>query len=140
MAENGNQHSNKIIQKRLTLVFTILGLLGSILLGLLWWDSTSYFTAVSIGDHNILCWGSSLQHYSGSTILFIPDNSTFLRVPLTEYGLKGGSVFPIPRIHSTPYKLPIYLILLTYLATLLLIWLVLTNRLARREFIRRDTA
>jgi hypothetical protein len=134
MEESGNRPSSRILQKRLTLVLAILGLLGSLLLGLLWWDSTTYFTALSIGDHHIVCWGSSLRHYSGSMILFIPDNSNFFRVPLAQYGLTGSPVFPIYRINSALNRIPIYLILLAYLATLLLIWLVLMSRLARRHF------
>ena len=51
-----------------------------------------------------------------------------------------NTLFPGTRVYGVLVALPIYLILPTYLATLLLIWVIQMNRLARREFMRqRDT-
>ena len=57
-----------------------------------------------------------------------------MRSPWGRYGLIDHPLFPLPDASSDFISIPIYLILLTYLATLLLIWLVLMSRLARRHF------
>ena len=136
MAESGNRPAVRILQKRLTFVLSGLGLLGSLALGLLWWDSTENFTAYSSNKHSIEVFPSSLICVSEP----YPGLNRYMRSPWGRYGLIDHPLFPLPDASSDFVSIPIYLILLTYLATLLLIWLVLMNRLARRELMRQRDA
>jgi hypothetical protein len=128
MAESGNRPAVRISQKRLSIVVAVLGLLGCLVLGLVWWDSEKNISQYNTNTFTIgLGW--SLVAYEAHQ--FQPDVG-FQRECLETYGFGGWPLFTRPVFRSDFVRIPIYLILLAYLATLLLIWVVLMNRLARR--------
>jgi hypothetical protein len=132
MAESGDRSAVRILQKRLTIVVAVLGLIGCLVLGLAWWDSVKNISRYSANTFTIgLGW--SLVVYEAHQ--FQPDVG-FHRVCLETYGygFGGWPFFTRPRFSSSFVRIPIYLLILTYLATLLLIWIVLMNRLAHRHF------
>jgi hypothetical protein len=141
MAESGDRSAVRISQKRLTAMVAGFALIGSLALVLLWWDSTNNylrikvgllttvvsFSAVEIGKdpwvdapatHSHISRGRSGDHKGNKSIL------TRYHFPLC----------PNPHIRSDSILIPIHLLILAYLATLLLIWIVQMNRLARRHF------
>ena len=130
MVTSGTTSSIGASQKRLTVVLSVPAILGSLVLGLLWWDSTKNFTAYSSNKHSIEVFPSSLICVSEP----YPGLNGYMRSPWGRYGLIDHPLFPLPDASSSFTTIPIYLLILTYLATLLLIWLVLMNRLARRHF------
>jgi hypothetical protein len=134
MAESGDRPAVWISQKRLSIVLGVLGLLGCLLLGLAWWDTaenTSWFITNSF------------------TIILVDSNVRFE----TGYDLEGAWYslerdsrnpdwewfgFLLPYYRPGVIVIPIYLLILAYLATLFLIWIVLMNRLARRWHLREN--
>ena len=134
-------------EKRVTRIILALAIMGSLCIGGLWWDSTRYYTTLKVGG---IVYSPS---HSSLAVLHVFDPSV--------YGIADGweryehlldahdspTLFPsfelLLKSSTNPYSmivLPYYLILLTYLATLTLIWLLLMNRLARRKIIREINA
>ncbi|MBG7608072.1 MAG: hypothetical protein IZT59_08615 [Verrucomicrobia bacterium] len=119
-------------QKKLTRSLIALAVSGSLIISLLWWDSTRF---ECMWDSNVLM----LQSDYSEILIAWPETSS--ASPYSEFYRKRGNS-PTPRIAPLFPKLewgsrfaiiPIYLLLLTYLAALLLAWLLLMNRLARQE-------
>lgn len=131
MAESGNRPAVRISQKRMTIVVAVLGLLGCIVLGLVWWDSVSNTTAYSTEKRAFIIDSSSVV-YAPQSLKVLGFNKPYLRGNFTFYLYSDHRpLFPSPEISSSIITIPIYLLILAYLATLLLIWFVLMNRLAR---------
>lgn len=119
-------------QKSLTRIVTILALSGSLTIGLLWWDSTRYST-LWLKNEKLVASSRSSIGVQGRVSL-ADGTEGFKRTRLDP----PGEIIPnfIPRLNSGSFfwlVIPYYLILLTYLSALLLTWLILMNRLARRE-------
>ena len=130
MVESGNRPAVRILQKRLTIAVAVPGLLGCLLLGLAWWDSVENISHYKTNTFTIGL-GCSLVVYEAHQ--FDPDVG-FQRGSLEMYDLGGWPLFTRPVFSTSFVRIPIYLLILAYLATLLLIWIVLMNRLARRHF------
>lgn len=133
MAQSGTPSPIRVFQKRLTMVLAVFGLLGCFVLGILWWDSIKYITSYRSS-------GKGIAIYSGVVVLeSVPVNGLYegyLRAPAELFDL-DSPYHPLilkPTFRSDFIRIPIYLLILTYLSTLLLIWIVLMNRLARRHF------
>jgi len=60
------------------------------------------------------------------------------RTSASTYDFPNDLYFPKPSNAFGYISIPIYLILLNYLAFLLLTWLLLMNRLARQDFQNKD--
>jgi hypothetical protein len=137
MVTSGTPSPIRVSQKRLIVVLSVLALLGIIAIGIAWWDSTRNFTMYGTMGRTISLY-SSLIVYEDHPIDVAPVG--YFRGSLKLLVIEGEPPFPSPFLSAYPTTIPIYLIILGYLATLLLIWLALMNRLARREFMRqRDT-
>lgn len=130
MAESGNRPAVRILQKRLTIVLAVLGLLGCLVLGLVWWDSVVNFTAYRTNNYSIHL-GVSCVFYESHQFM---NHVGFVRGLLKTYGLRGWPLFTPPVFSTSFIRIPIYLLILPYLASLLLIWVVLMNRFTRRDF------
>ncbi len=133
MAENGNRPAVRISQKRLTIVITVLGLLGCIVLGLAWWDSTMNFTRYSAHKGTIFIFCSSV-YYTPVSQNPKGSDSPYYRESADSFNYVKSPIFPLPEITHDQIIIPIYLLILTYVSTHSLIWIVLMNRLARRHF------
>ena len=139
MAENVNRSALRVSQKRLTIAVAVLGLLGCLALGLIWWDSVGTITAYSSDQRSIFIVDSAIR--CGQSLYGLGFPGPYCREKIEIYEFSYQELFPLPVASSSrTVIIPIYLIILAYLATLLLIWLVLTNRLARREFMRQRDA
>ena len=120
------------IKKRLGAIILTLGVLGSLLIGLLWRDSTQFDrmwdcnALVLQSDHSVIliAWPEASSGFQYPEFYRKSADSSEVGVALHFPKMEWGSRFAI---------IPIYLILLSYLASLLLAWLVLVNRLARRD-------
>ncbi len=137
MFTSGNPSFIRVSQKRLTVVLSIIALLGSLALSLAWWDSVSNFTGISTSKRTIAIDSSSVI-YATQSLSSLGFDKFYVRENFTIYIYSDSRpLFPLPHASSDFISIPIYLVILTYLATLLLIWLVLMNRLARREFLEQ---
>jgi len=131
MVTSNNHSPIRVSQKRLTVILSILALLGCLVLGLVWRDSVENLTAYSTNNYSIAL-GVSCVVYESHQLM---DHVGFVRESLKTYGhLSGWPLFARPVFSYSFVRIPIYLLILAYLATLLLIWVVLMNRLARRHF------
>lgn len=135
MVTSGTPSPIRVSQKRLTVVLSVLALLGIIAIGIARWDSTRNFTMYGTMGRTISLY-SSLIVYEDHPIDVAPVG--YFRGSLELLVTEGEPPFPSPFLSAYPTTIPIYLLILAYLATLLLIWLVLMNRLARREFLGRE--
>ncbi len=132
MFASGTHSAIGTSQKRLTIVVAVLGLLGSLLLGLVWCDSLENSTSYSTQNRSIYT-SCSAVNYRDESMMWKGFDEPFGRLKYDDSDFVRP-LFPPPQISYGYISIPIYLLILAYLATLLLIWLVLMNRLARRDF------
>jgi hypothetical protein len=142
MDTSGTPSPILVSQKRLTVVLSFLALLGSIALGIVWWDSTRNFTMYGT---NYGTDGVTISLFRSGIVFELEPNVEAPKGYKRESYASMELIDEKPPWHSPywsryPTDIPICLVILTYLATLLLIWLVLMNRLARREFMRQRDA
>lgn len=134
MADSGDHPPIGTSQKRLTIVLSSLALFGSLALGIVWWDSTTYFTRVESGSYGFTVAASTIT-FDSSGISIISDQIHCGRGFLETLWYKNETIFPAPsgynEFGNVAVIIPIYLLILAYISSLLLIWLVLMNRLAR---------
>jgi len=124
------------LQQCLTTILIALAIAGSLVIGGLWWDSTKYEVAWETDNFYLRSETSYID--VGSQEIFPLHSRGFRRDQRRAYAHYGGG-WPLPTpalLWGYAVLIPYYLILLTYLATLLLAWLLLMNRLARREALK----
>ncbi len=131
MVTSENSSPIRVSQNRLTVVLSVLALLGCIAIVFAWWDSTRNFTLFGTMGRTISLYSSNIV-FERHSIDEAP--SGYHRASLLLLEIEEGPLFPKPRMSAYPTTIPIYLLILAYLSTLLLIWIVLVNRLARRDF------
>ncbi len=110
------------------MVAASLGLLGCLLLGLAWWDTaenTSWFTTKSF---TMILVDSTVRFETSHD----PVELSYSFVRNSRNPDYIWFHFLLPYHRPGVIVIPIHFLILTYLATLLLIWVVLMNRLARR--------
>ena len=138
MVTSGTPSPIQISQKRLTFYCISFGLIGSITAMLLWWDSNISFSRIISGSHYLTLISSEVLLQSSSPGA-INTNIHFDRDQVGSLGNSDNTLFPGTRSYRVLMAIPIYLLILSYLATLLLIWVILMNRLARRDFTKTVT-
>ena len=127
-------------QKRLTRILLVFAIFGSLAIDWMWWDSmvnivawrTNEIAVVSTGSLAGIAWLDPSNFY-GPQI-----EEGFSREPLSLEEFQASEFFPVPFFDIQTIGIPYYLILVTYLGTLTLIWLTLMNRLARQEAIKES--
>ncbi len=120
-------------QKRLTRILLALAIVGSLLIGGLWWDSVRYRTALEGANAAIATANSSIRFFKIHNPSHFDLPTVFRRDLTPPNSYLAYSFFPIPALSKHILIIPFYLILLTHLSTLTLLWILLINRLARRE-------
>ena len=133
----GNPISKPMIasQNRLTRIMLALAVAGSLIIGLLWWDSSHSWIGWREGYATIQ------SEMSGIGVnLTVKENillkfDDFHRDNLAGFQIDAVKLFPKPVwIPEISYIfIPYYLLLVTYLSSIVVAWLVLMNRLTRRE-------
>lgn len=138
MVTSGTPSPIRAFQKRLSVVIAVLGLFGSFALGLIWRDSMKYFTAYSTQKGSIFIFCSSVS-YTPESLKLIGLDEPYVRTKSEYYGNRESPIFPLPEMSHGTIRIPIYLLILAYLSTLLLIWIILMNLLARRGFTKETS-
>ena len=120
-------------QKRLTSILLALALTGSLVIGGLWWDSTRYETTWVLNKSGFRSSTSRLfvEVLGDYQVVLYPQGFSRVRYQSPYYS--PISLFPKFTLGLGNIRVPYYLILLSHLATLTLLWFFLMNRLARRE-------
>jgi len=138
MVTSGTPSPIRVSQKRLTIILFNLALLGTVALSLIWLDSLENTTAFSTRKRSIIIADSSAT-YTFESLMSFGMQGQFYRGKrvIDDYDESDPPLFPSPEVSSDFISIPTYLLIPTYLATLLLIWLTLMNRLARREHAKR---
>lgn len=123
-------------QKRLTCILLTFTLAGFVPMVALWRDSLTYTLICRMDRVEIVSFASAISISTPSLRSSRAVKDGIHRFESPAMISASAPILRFPRIESDSITLPYILILPTFLATLLLIYLLLMNRLARREVMK----